>query len=1141
MFSVEAVKPVLTLEGGVSQGGGPEPTRPPAILAPPDSANPVGGNVPTFSLVPVAETEPVSAGSHGGSRENALSGEIFVNPSPVLRMVKYFESYAHSGIPGTGGEECKHGTQRLIQQVSAENITFSSGQLLLLDNPKQVSSICDAPFSEIADFSESSSLQVPQDVPMNSLQVGVADSSMADYNPGDQGLGGLPMERVMNFIESGVPTEIFFMPNGERYPPTQERSNLAEWGRNQYCQGGEMEEDPSEISPRDKSVRPRETPLSVSSSPDKKRLKEGGDEMDTSESDFAVPLGFMNPVLDHVDDYEESETCEGGDCDQNILWNRWVAQVTSQMQNFLTRLEGLEGRLTPENTHLLHQHMFESLETARKQCDDFLESESIKITDALNERAELLYQQILQKVEKKMNELFERHQLHLTEISANGNAEMAGRIDGLQISMQKILELLSAQESLRKSDLERFQQFQISLEKLSGAVQGQANFVNHNMQLVNQNFQVITQQVQHIFTQISQKFQVIDGVLQKSHQDLENKFVGSQNATARDLHDLGRSLQSLQINLESCKSQDNLIQGQVLQVQHGVQSALGQVASQVQQADMHTRILENQVSEMRGAILQKSQPVDVAPKPTVIVPLTINVDKSAMHNEAKDKLVATPAVLECFRLEPLEDGLSPFLQGPFCASAQPGGCGHNGSSFSVQQVTTAPPAGKQGTHFSGFPFMTDPVSQKIACNLEEPHFDGKRSQWLNFVSSWNSYWEQLSQWGEYPEVKKLQILERCLCSRLQEEIRLMKINGQKPGFTTVFAWLRATYGSDLSTEARKTWQEVFLSPGGRIGPDDWREFWTKFCIAKSYVKDASEDETYRLLLSRIPEFIAKWVYEENCKRCSKKPRVRLHAIPNLPDESIIKSVEQLIQVTPKAVKQIGDAEYLIDFDSHEDAQKLLLLDGRSIMGHNQPLSAQAVKYRMTPEEVNRFVYDKFCTLEEVKEMAGGAKDFFPSRPPRNGKFSTRICSMEEGGGEVIPANFSVNKLTSSVNPGNLDSSVPLRQAGTPAAQTQASSSSEFVCYGCGGAGHIKRNCPNSARNQWDGHVPGGKGKGGKGFPQPVFSKGSGGKGKGKGEGKGGAVAPGNFGRGSGKGSQPPSASVPRPQMSNAEVQCSESQ
>ena len=600
------------------------------------------------------------------------------------------------------------------------------------------------------------------------------------------------------------------------------------------------------------------------------------------------------------------------------------------------------------------------------------------------------------------------------------------------------------------------------------------------------------------------------------------------------MQNLGKSLQSLELNVESCKSQEKMIEGHVFHVHQGLQSALGQVATQVQQSDSHTRALENKISQVQGAVFQKIQVVAPVPSP-VTVPVTINIDKSrAAPKVDEGSKVVEPAPSAGFTLEPLEEGLTPSLA-EMPLSSYPGSGG--GPSFSVRPVMAAVAGGKQDRQFLAVPLFGDPVSQKITCNLQEPHFDEKHPDWLSFEASWNSYWEQLSQGREYPETQKLEVLKNCLSLGLQNEIKLMYRSGQKPGFTTVFAWLKAKFGLGASMGARRLWQEVCLHSSNKVKPSDWREFVTNFNMAKINVKDATLEETYRLLLRNIPSFIVKWVVEEECKRSSKNPQVRLQAIANLTSPELTKAIQDLAHVTPRAVKSIGGSEYLIDFDSSRDSEKLLLLSGRIIKGQQKPLIAELVEYKMTPEDIDRFVYEKLCTWERANEAAGFAKDFFPAQPTKGGRFSTRICSLEGTEGVGGPCqSCSINQLASSADSKKSDSKPSFQKVG-PAPQAQGT----FLCFGCGGPGHLKRNCPFATGSQWDSHMLSWKGKGGKGAPQQGFAKGFGGKGQGRGSGKGGAASSSNSGRGAGKGSQQPSISASRPEVSHMEVQCSQSQ
>ena len=132
-----------------------------------------------------------------------------------------------------------------------------------------------------------------------------------------------------------------------------------------------------------------------------------------------------------------------------------------------------------------------------------------------------------------------------------------------------------------------------------------------------------------------------------------------------------------------------------------------------------------------------------------------------------------------------------------------------------------------------------------------------------------------------------------------------------------------------------------------------------------------------------------------------------------------------------------------------------MLSGRNISGRQRPLIAGLVEYWMTPEEIDRFVYNRLCTLEKANEAAGMFKDFSSPLPPRNGKFSARICSME--GGELSGAsaeNCQINQLASSTA-GTTKSSpnqgqFPLLKPVPPTPQAEGRPPPQFFCFDVGG-------------------------------------------------------------------------------------------
>jgi hypothetical protein len=243
-------------------------------------------------------------------------------------------------------------------------------------------------------------------------------------------------------------------------------------------------------------------------------------------------------------------------------------------------------------------------------------------------------------------------------------------------------------------------------------------------------------------------------------------------------------------------------------------------------------------------------------------------------------------------------------------------------------------------------------------SIRPPRFDDRSPDWQNFEEDWEMYWQAISLGREYGEAMKLQIFESCLCDSLKQEIKFLQRSGAKPGFTPVFARIKARYAPENNFEARRAWYNISLKTPGKTTRADWNDFWVRFMSAQLSVKDTSAEEAFWLLLNRVPEFISKWITEDSCIKTQKNPRVRMFAPPDLSDQVLSNTIISLVGTPPKAVKSMGGGEYIVAFDSRTPMERLINFNGRRIANYPRPLQIEGIEWKITLDEIFRLVDDK---------------------------------------------------------------------------------------------------------------------------------------------------------------------------------------
>jgi len=172
-------------------------------------------------------------------------------------------------------------------------------------------------------------------------------------------------------------------------------------------------------------------------------------------------------------------------------------------------------------------------------------------------------------------------------------------------------------------------------------------------------------------------------------------------------------------------------------------------------------------------------------------------------------------------------------------------------------------------------------------------------------------------------------------------VRLLRIQGDKVGFSQVFAQFKARYGPSRHFGARKRWYDVMLPNAGKVTKEEWHNFRIQFCTASHNVRDAAPEEASRLIKGRFPAYIAGWIIEVQEKKAQKRPTVRVTAQAGLTADKVKGSFVRLTGHMPIAVEVKGGGEYHLTFGSKIAVEEALKLVGLRLTGMNKSFGGRA--------------------------------------------------------------------------------------------------------------------------------------------------------------------------------------------------------
>jgi hypothetical protein len=248
------------------------------------------------------------------------------------------------------------------------------------------------------------------------------------------------------------------------------------------------------------------------------------------------------------------------------------------------------------------------------------------------------------------------------------------------------------------------------------------------------------------------------------------------------------------------------------------------------------------------------------------------------------------------------------------------------------------PVGLSQTLNGQMPMYMHPLQQEVLKTLVKPKFTGYPLDWAQFAKDWDKYLKRMSCNAILSDGDQMALLEGCLDPESQLWLQSLKDSETGISFQEFYAQMEDRYGRHRDKGTRKRWQDVSLPDSGKITTHEWDGFTVRFKMAQREVPDATEDEAYRLLSSKLPPYFLQMIAEKEAKLNEKNPVILVSGIPNLSAHTMKKTIKKLAGKAPIDVELKGNGNYLCKFDDEEIAEKVIRM-------HNTPIENEDCNFQ----------------------------------------------------------------------------------------------------------------------------------------------------------------------------------------------------
>ena len=208
-----------------------------------------------------------------------------------------------------------------------------------------------------------------------------------------------------------------------------------------------------------------------------------------------------------------------------------------------------------------------------------------------------------------------------------------------------------------------------------------------------------------------------------------------------------------------------------------------------------------------------------------------------------------------------------------------------------------------------------------------------------------------------------------------------------PSYVEFRAHFEPKFGKAQTENLRKKWQEVQLPKNfGKTTLQHFDEFRVNFKLALADVLDATPEEARRVLIDKLNPFMKKWVVEAEAKKMKTKCVVEITMRNGLSADTVSKSIQQWIGISPLKVESRGGGVYWLLFGDERLADKLLALHGRE--------TGSGVKLQVHVVEQHLSVDDLFYEVASKMELQEKTADY-QRRANCQNSFSVRETNAQK--------------------------------------------------------------------------------------------------------------------------------------------------
>ena len=243
--------------------------------------------------------------------------------------------------------------------------------------------------------------------------------------------------------------------------------------------------------------------------------------------------------------------------------------------------------------------------------------------------------------------------------------------------------------------------------------------------------------------------------------------------------------------------------------------------------------------------------------------------------------------------------------------------------------------------------------------MAAPQFDGTTANWQSFYWRWTEFLKKISAGKVLDESAMLGLFEGCIPDYLRQELEVLRRQAKgKYTYSDFLGMLRNRFGQSGGSSMRKKWQNVTIPPHqGKLYRKTWKQFEMLFRQAWLDVPDVTDREAYQTLISKLPEFVMKYVRDAN-RDLQKTPVLFMKALPGYTQAEMAESIKIMTGKHPKKVEIGVGGTYMIQVENSSMSEKLLAFSGKKIAESTQEFEIQPVEQVVTLNELFQLVYDQ---------------------------------------------------------------------------------------------------------------------------------------------------------------------------------------